>query len=184
MKTLFKKTILIALVAALGMASLPFVSVSAAGAYDPPVPPEKQLSNERLEQIWARQLERYERIGKGFERDDAFIERVQKLIDRAKENGKDVSDVQAALDAFEAALKDAHPIYESAKGIVNSHQGFDENGKVTDPAKAQETVNAMRAKFQEIKEAMNGTGKALREAIRAFREANPRPPRPTPTPSN
>lgn len=184
MKTLFKKTILIALVAALGMASLPFVSVSAAGAYDPPVPPEKQLSNERLEQIWARQLERYERIGKGFERDDAFIERVQKLIDRAKENGKDVSDVQAALDAFEAALKDAHPIYESAKGIVNSHQGFDENGKVTDPAKAQETVSAMRAKFQEIKEAMNGTGKALREAIRAFREANPRPPRPTPTPSN
>lgn len=184
MKTLFKKTILIALVAALGMASLPFVSVSAAGEYDPPVPPEKQLSNERLEQIWARQLERYERIGKGFERDDAFIERVQKLIDRARENGKDVSDVQAALDAFEAALKDAHPIYESAKGIVNSHQGFDENGKVTDPAKAQETVSAMRAKFQEIKEAMNGTGKALREAIRAFREANPRPPRPTPTPSN
>jgi hypothetical protein len=184
MKTLFKKTILIALVAALSVASLPFVSVSAAGAYDPPVPPEGQLSDERLEQIWARQLERYERIGKGFERDDAFIERVQKLIDRAKENGKDVSDVQAALDAFEAALKDAHPIYESAKGIVNSHQGFDENGKVTDAAKAQETVNAMRAKFQEIKEAMNGTGKALREAIRAFREANPRPPRPTPTPSN
>lgn len=184
MKTLFKKTILWALLAALSVASLPFVSVSAAGEYDPPVPEEKQLSNERLEQIWARQLERYERIGKGFERDDAFIERVQKLIDRAKENGKDVSDVQAALDAFEAALKDAHPIYESAKGIVNSHQGFDENGKVTDPAKAQETVNAMRAKFQEIKEAMNGTGKALREAIRAFREANPRLPRPTPTPSN
>lgn len=189
MKTLFKKTILFALVAALAAASLPFVSVSAAGdtltnAYDPPVPPEGQLSNERLEQIWARQLERYERIGKGFERDDAFIERVQKLIDRAKENGKDVSAVQAALDAFEAALKEAHPIYESVKGLVNSHQGFDENGKVTDPTKAQETVNAMRAKFQEIKEAMNGTGKALREAIRAFREANPRPPRPTPTPSN
>lgn len=167
MKTLFKKTILFALVAALSVASLPFVSVSAAG--------EGQLSNERLEQIWARQLRRYERLGRVFERDDAFIERVQKLIDRAKENGKDVSEVQAALDAFEAALKDAHPIYESAKGIVNSHQGFDENGKVTDPAKAQETVNAMRAKFQEIKEAMNGTGKALREAIRAFREANPRP---------
>ncbi|MGB8983447.1 MAG: hypothetical protein WCC12_16365 [Anaerolineales bacterium] len=180
MKLLFRKTILFALIAALGMASLPLVSVSAAGAYDPPAPGERQISNERLERIWARQLRRYERIGNGFERDDAFIERVQELIDRAAENGKDVSAVQAALDAFEAALQDAHPIYESANGLVNSHQGFDANGKVTDPAKAQETVDAMHAKLQEIKEAMNGTGKALHEAVKAFREANPRP-QPAPT---
>ncbi len=188
MKMLFRKTILLALVAALGMASLPFVNVAAAGdtltsVYDPAVPgqDQRQISNERLERIWARQLRRYERIGNAFERDDVFVDRVQQLIDRARENGKDVSAVQAALDAFEAALKETHPIYESAKGIVNSHQGFDENGKVTDVVKAQETVDAMRGKFEEIKDAMNGTGKALHEAIKAFREANPPPPRPTPT---
>jgi hypothetical protein len=171
MKTLFKKTILFALVAALGLASLPFVSVSAAGMYDPPVPPQKQLSNERLERIWARQLRRYERFG----RSDELVAKAQKLIDRAKANGKDVSSLQTALDAFAAALKKAQPIYESTKGIVNSHQGFDNTGKVTDPVKAQETVLDLRAKFQEIKIAMNGTGKALREAIREFRAANPRP---------
>ncbi len=165
MKLLFRKTILIALVAALGLASLPFVSVSAQG--EGPT----QTPNERLERIWARQLRIYERMG----RTDELVERAQKLIDRAKENGKDVSALQTALDAFEGALKDAHPIYESAKGIVNSHQGFDANGKVTDTAKARETVDAMREKFKEIKEAMGGTGKVLREAIRAFREANPRP---------
>jgi hypothetical protein len=102
------------------------------------------------------------------------------LIDRAKANGKDVSAVQSALNAFEAALKTAQPIYESTKGIVNSHQGFDDSGKVIDPAKAQETVLAMRGKFQEIRTALNGTGRALRDAIRAFRAANPRP-QPTPT---
>ncbi len=175
-----KKIVLLALVAALGMASLPFVNASAAGAYDPPVP-QKQLSNERLERIWARQLRIYERLGNGFERKDAFSDRVQALIDRAKANGKDVSAVQAALDAFEAALKKAQPIYESTKGIVNSHQGFDENGKVTDPVKAQQTVESMRGKLEEIKQALNGTGKALHEAIKAFREANPPTPRPTPT---
>ena len=180
MKMLFKKTVLLALVAALGLASLPFVSASAAGEYDPPVPPQGQLSTERLERIWARQLRIYARLGNGFERRDAFTERAQQLIDRAKANGKDVSAVQAALDAFEAALKKAQPIYESTKGIVSSHQGFDANGKVTDPVKAQETVESLRGKFKEIKDAMNGTGKALREAIRAFREANPRP-QPTPT---
>jgi hypothetical protein len=179
MNILFRKTILLALVAVLGLAAMPFVSASAAGEYDPTPPPDKQISNERLERVWARQLRIYERMG----RTDEFVERVQKLIDRAKVNGKDVSAVQAALDAFKAAAKNAQPIYESVKGILNSHQGFDSNGKVTDPEKAKETVKAIHEKFKEIRETMNGTGKALHEAIKAFREANPRPQR-TPTPTS
>jgi len=106
---------------------------------------------------------------------DEFVAKVQKLLDRAKANGKDVAAVQSALDAFVESAKDAKPIYEGAKGIINSHQGFDANGKVTDPAKAKETIKALHEKTQEIKTAMDGTGKALREAIKAFREANPRP---------
>jgi hypothetical protein len=174
-KTFFMKTILFALVAALGLASLPVFSVSAAGLDDPTQQP--QITNERLERIWARQLTAYNRLGKT----DQFIERVQKLIDRASANGKDVSAVQAALDAFAGAWKDAKSIYESMNGIVNSHQGFDDNGKVTDLEKAKETVRDMREKFNEIRDTLDGTGKALREAIRAFREANPRPEK-TPTP--
>ena len=180
MKMLFKKTILLALVAALAVASLPFVRVSAAGA-DDPQPPSGPVTNGKLEQVWARQQRAYEKLGKGFDRADDFTARAQQLIDRAKENGKDVSALQAALDAFESAIKEAHPIYESGKGIINSHQGFDANGKVTDAEKAKETVQAMHDKLQEVKAAMNGTGKALREAIRDFRQANPRPTK-TPTP--
>lgn len=180
MIVLFRKTVLLALVAALaalGVAILPFGSVSAAGVYDPPVPPTGEVSNERLEKVWAHQLRIYERMGKT----DEFVDKVQQLIDRAAENGKDVSDLQAALDAFKAALKDAHPIYESARGIINSHQGFDDNGQVTDPEKAKETVKALGGKLKEIKDAMNGTGRALHEALKAFRQANPRPER-TPSP--
>ena len=178
MKNIFKKTIVVALVAALAVASLPLVTASAAGAYDPP-PPEREVPAERLENIWARQLKVYERIGTWLDRGDAFADKVQELIDKAAANGKDVSAVQAALDAFEQALKDAHPIYESAKGIINSHQGFDSDGKVTDIEKAKETVQAMGGKLREIKESMGGTGRALHEAIKAFREANPRPERET-----
>jgi len=181
MKNIFNKTLLVALVAALAVASLPLASASAAGEYEPPVP-QGQVSNERLEKVWARQLHLYERIGKGFDNSDGFIERVQQLIDKAGANGKDVFAVQAALDAFEAASKDAHPVYESAKGIINSHLGFDSNGKVTDSEKAKETVKAMGEKMKEIKDALKGTGKALHDAIRAFREANPRPEK-IPTPS-
>jgi len=176
MKNMFKKTILFALVAALAVASLPFVSVAAQGANDP-TPPTGQISNERLEKVWARQLKLYEHMGKT----DELVAKVQKLLDRATANGKDVSAIQSALDSFVNATKDAHPIYESAKGIINSHQGFDANGKVTDTEKAKETVKAMHDKLQEIKTAMDGTGKALHEAIKAFRAANPRPEK-TPAP--
>lgn len=177
MKFLFKKTILLALVAALGVASLSFVSVSAAGAKDPTPPPQGELTDERLEKIWAKQLHLYEKMGKTEE----FIGKVQQLIDRAAQNGKDVSAVQAALDAFKDAVDDAKPIYESAQAIIDSHAGFDSNGKVTDSEQAKETVRAMGEKLKEIKDAMGGTGKALRDAIHAFREANPRPEK-TPTP--
>ena len=166
-----KNTVLFALAVTLALAVFPLTSASAAGQNDPSTPPQNQLSHERLERVWARQLQFYNRFG----RTDELIDKAQRLIDRAKASGRDVSTVQAALDAFEAATKDAHPIYESMTGIVNSHQGFDENGKVTDPAKARETVQAMRAKMQEIKTIMNGTGRALREAIKAFRQASPHP---------
>jgi hypothetical protein len=83
--------------------------------------------------------------------------------------------VQTALNAFKDAVKTAQPIYESIKGVINSHQGFDADGKVTDSAKALETVKDMHAKIQSIKTAMNGTVRALHQAILAFRAANPRP---------
>ncbi len=169
MIVLFRKTVLLALVAALGVAAMPFRSVSAAG--------QGQVSNERLEKVWARQLRIYALMG----RTDNFVEKAQQLIDRAAENGKDISALQAALDAFKVALTDARPIYESAEEIVDSHEGFDENGKVTDAEKAKETVRALGEKMKEIKAAMDGTGKALREALKAFRQANPRPER-TPIP--
>jgi hypothetical protein len=181
MKLLIKKTVLFALMAVLAVAAMPFASASAMGANDPTTPPAEDISNERLEQIWARQLRAYERLGKGFDRADDFTAKAQNLIDRASENGKDVTALQAALDAFEASIKEAHPVYEGAKGIINSHQGFDEKGKVTDAEKAKETVRSMREKLKEIRAAMDGTGQALREAIKAFREANPRP-QPTVTP--
>jgi len=168
MKTLFKKTILAALVAVLALAALPVTSAFASDEN----PPRGDVSNEKLEQAWARQIKIYGRLGKAFENTHTQISKIQDLIDKAAANGKDVSALQAALDAFEATLKNARPTYEAIKAIVNSHQGFDESGKVTDAEKAKSTVQEMQSKMQELKTAMNGAGKALREAIKAFREAN------------
>ena len=55
--------------------------------------------------------------------------------------------------------------------IVNSHEGFDASGKVTDAEKAKSTLQEMGAKLKEVKSSMDGTGKALREAMKALRKS-------------
>ena len=169
-----KKTVLIALVVALALAALPVTNANAAGLSEPGDPPadETRFSDVRLERIWERLQRVYERQGQRLDRADALAERIQGLIDRMNENGKDTTTLQAALDAFEEALKEAHPFYESAKDLINSHQGFDADGKVADREKALETVKELGDELKEIRQIVGEPGKALREAIKAFREAN------------
>jgi len=179
---LFKKIVLVALVAIVALAALPVVNVSAAGLNDPFDPPAdtNRLTDARLERIWARMQRVYERQGHLLERADRMVERFQNLIDHLDENGKDVTALQAALNTFEDALKEVHPIYESVKGIINSHQGFDAGGKVTDHGKAVETVKELGKKLREVRRIVGEPGKALREAFKAFRDANRSVDSPTP----
>jgi hypothetical protein len=137
-------------------------------------------SHPRLERAWAREQRVYDRLGRCFENVDRRIQRGQQLIDKAKANGKDVTALQAALDAFDAAVKQAHPTYEGLNGIVSSHQGFDANGAVIDPVKAYQTVLDMRDKLQAIRTTVIPAAKALRQAVRDFRLANPAVSTPTP----
>jgi hypothetical protein len=168
MNNIFKKTIMVALTAALVFAALPLTSAFAQGEN----PPKGEVTNEKLEQAWARQLKIYEKIGKGFEDTDAQTAKIQDRLDKAAGKGKDVAALQAAFDAFTAALKSGKPTYDSISAIVSAHNGFDASGKVTDATQAQATVQEMHTKMQELKSAMNGTGKVLRDALKAFREAN------------
>lgn len=167
MKKMFKKIVISVLMVALVFASFPLTSAYAQGEN----PPKGEFTTERLEQIWERQLNIYERLGKSFEDTDAHLARFQERIDKAAENGTDVSALQAALDAYETALKAAKPTYNSINGIVTAHQGFDENGKVTDADKAKSTVEQMRAKMQEVRTSMGDSFKTLLEGMKTTREA-------------
>jgi DNA repair exonuclease SbcCD ATPase subunit len=167
MKNMFKKMILAVMTTALVFAAFPVTSAFAQGENPAPT---GEVSNEKLEKAWARQLKIYERLGNGFDDLDGQIEKIQERIDKAASNGRDVTALQAALDAFEAASKTTQPIYDSIESIVNSHAGFDADGKVTDAEQAKSTVQEMGAKLKEVKSSMDGTGKALREALKAFRK--------------
>jgi hypothetical protein len=156
------------LAAALVFAAFP-VSSAYAQSENPPKP---ELTNERLEKIWARELQAYERVGKAFENMDTSLAKIQARLDKAKENGKDVIALQAALDAYESALTASKPTYDSIGKLVSAHAGFDASGKVTDAEQAKATVKEVGEQLKALKDSMGGTFKALREAMKAFRTAN------------
>lgn len=156
------------------LAAIPLTTVGATGLADEGTPPD----NTRLETIWAKQLAAYQRAETMLDRSNGMIAKVQSWIGKANEKGYDTSAIQAALDAYQAAIRDARPDLNSANGIVTSHKGFDDSGKVTDATEAIESIKGLGQHLKDVRAAMNGSGQALREAIQAFREAH----RPTTTP--
>lgn len=170
---LFKKMILAALVFALALIAFPLTGVSAAGQTDP-LPPaqEKGPSNERLERIWARMNRRYERLGKFSDKTDKLAYRANKMIACLKEAGESTTELEAALKAYEAALKQAQPIYASGKDIVTSHQGFNANGKVTDVNQAKETLKRLGTKLGDTHVAMDGKARELIQLMKSIRKAH------------
>jgi hypothetical protein len=172
MTVLFKKIALVALLLVLGVAALPVNGVSAAGPNDQANP---QVDNYRLERVWAREQTIYQREGKRLENASNFIARVQALIDKANQKGWDTASVQAALNALSAVIPAVQTAHTPGAAIIASHAGFTPNGEVTDRTVAIATVKSLSQILKDTRAAMDGTGKALREAIRAFRDAHSRP---------
>ncbi|MFZ1042987.1 MAG: hypothetical protein WAN58_16915 [Anaerolineales bacterium] len=179
-----KKSLIVAMVAVMGLSALPLVNAYAQAANPPVTPTPGQLSNDRLQKVWAKDQTVYARIGKILDSANTVISKIQTRLDAAKAKGKDVSAVQTALDAFSTAVQNVQPIYTDLQTIVQSHTGFDDSGNVTDPTQALQTVQSFKSNAEQIRQAgVSEARKALREAMQAFRQTNS-PVTPTPAPSS
>lgn len=154
----FKRFSLAALVLAIGLAALPTAGASgvvpvsargAAGLQDETTPPANRPAKA-----------------------DEFITNAHSLIDKANQKGWDTSVVQVTLNAFTAIIPTAQAAHNPGAAIIASHNGFNADGKVTDRAVAVETVKALGQVLKDTRLAMNRTGQALREAVKAFRNAH------------
>jgi hypothetical protein len=168
----FKKITLFILVFGIGFAALPAMGASAAGLSDVTPPPVSQPDNSRIENIWARAQNTYQREGDRLAKAGEFISTAQTLINKANQKGWDTSLLQAALNAFASVIPAAQAAHDSGASIIANHAGFDAAGKVTDRTAAIDTVKALSQVLKDTRSAMNGTGKALREAIRSFRQTH------------
>ena len=105
---------------------------------------------------------------------DKLVEWYTYQIDRATARGYDPSAVQSALDTFAELYPQARPYNLEASAILEAPAGFDEDGNVTDPEAALETLKSLQAALQSAYETMGGenhAGGILIEAIRDFIES-------------
>ena len=68
------------------------------------------------------------------------VTRAQTWINNLQGQGKDVSALQTALNAFQASLAQVQGNFNTAQNTLNTHTGFDGNGKVADTAQAWQTL--------------------------------------------
>jgi hypothetical protein len=150
----------------------PADAVWARGASEPTPPPAPDRRDAQLERAWLRQQRILNRLEFLFDHSEQRLGMVQELIDRAAEQGKDVGRLQAALDKFSDAIHKARPIFEATQGILNSHQGFDEQGNVIDRGRATSTVDEMRRQLGSVRDQLLEPGRDLQQAIRDARSGN------------
>ena len=174
-----KKYLSLSLVAVLlmGIAAFVFPVASVAAQSSTPQPKDPQarinLVNTRLERMLRLEKATLNRMTRHFERLDQFVNRADALIARAKENGKDVSSLEAALADFQAVQSNARLALDSASSLLAAHPGFDADGKVTDRETARTTLADGHTQFKDIRSTIGEGARSLHEAIKAWREANP-----------
>ena len=171
MTRLIFKILSIACTLGMALAVIPNGGALAASEYEEGFPPRDEThAHERLERAWVRLQETYGHQGDRLSRASEVIGKVQNLIDKADEKGLDTSLVQAALEAFTGHIPLAQEIHDQGSAILEGHAGFDEAGGVTNPEAARESVSSLAQVIKNAHDAMEGTGIALREAIRLLRE--------------
>lgn len=164
--------VLVGILVTMALMLQPAAVVAAEGVSDPGNPPTTDQSELRLKRVWLRQQRAMNRLGFMFDHAQQRLNDAQERIDAAEAQGKDVASLQTALDAFSEAIQQARPDYESAKGILQSHKGFDQSGNVTDVALATATIEQMAGKLEAVRESLRQPGRDLLDAFRAFRASN------------
>jgi TolA-binding protein len=163
----------------LALTAAAFVAAPAPPAFaDDGTPPSAGRSRDRgalLERAFEREKDWLARQDDNLGKAEAGADKLAGLIEKAKANGVDTRDLEAALAQFRGQIGSAKHAHDEAVAILDAHAGFNGGGKVTDAAQALETVKGAGSALREAAQVMTGAAKDLRAAVQAWREAHPRP---------
>ena len=130
---MIKKFLLAAVVVLMIASVMPATSVFAAPVGDDPNPDRGKDVYPRLEKAFQRVQNWYEKQGEFLAKADDYISKADTFIGKAEQRGLDTSALRSLLESFESSLPLVQAAHDRAGAIISAHNGFDANGKVTDP---------------------------------------------------
>jgi hypothetical protein len=178
LKKFLSLSLLAALIVGLIALVLPLNSVAAQAPTPQPKTPAakaEKASYPQLEKLFKAEVKQVKEQVQNFKKAGAFTANVEKLIARAKKNGKDTASLEAALAQFKSKAAEAKKFNETAAATLKTHAGFDDKGKVTDPALAKDTLKTAGDALRDGRKIAVEALKTLREVFKAWHEANPKP---------
>ena len=98
---------------------------------------------------------------------------IQNWINTLQGQGKDTTDLETALAAFNSQIATAQTNHDAAASTLASHAGFDANGQVTDRAQAASTLRQAYQSLQTAHLTLVSAVVDLRLAVRTWRNAQP-----------
>ena len=163
----------------LALTAAAFVVVPAPPAFaDEEDPPSAERSRDRgtlLERAFEREKDWLARQSDNLARAATSADKLEELIGKAKDRDIDTGDLDAALAQFKGQLAAAEKSHEAAEAILDARAGFNGGGKVIDQEQALETVTRARDALREARDTLRGAAADLRDAVKAWRQAHPRP---------
>jgi len=127
MKKTSKIVIGLILTAGVVLLALPASSVFAQSDEPPQVEAEEQ-SGQGLEDLYAREIERFEKVGEGIEKSTKVVEKLEDRIAARVEAGRDASDLEEILATFQANMVAVEEAYADVGELIDDHAGFDVDG--------------------------------------------------------
>jgi hypothetical protein len=100
--------------------------------------------------------------------------KTQDYINAQNALGKDTSSLVAALATYNTRIASAQSSHDAAGTLITAHAGFNATGQVVDLAQASKTVTDVRKALMDAHQTLRQAGVDLRNAIRAYRQANPK----------
>jgi hypothetical protein len=162
----FHKFVIFALTLIVAFTILMPAQVAFAQGEEPPTEAERgERVKLRLEAAYQRELKALDNQQKRLDNTGNVAAKVEDLIARARENGRDVTALEAALASYREGVAKAQAAHDEAAAILDAHAGFDGNGKVTSIPEAAQTVNLARKHLTEAHRILDRSARQLRQDI-------------------
>ena len=103
---------------------------------------------------------------------DQHAGKLDRLITKLKAKGQDTAALEQAVAAFRTDIAKARAEWQAASDALDTHAGFDNDGKVTDADQAHATVKDAHSHMEQAHTIARGAFEHLHAAVVAYRKAH------------